>query len=495
CGRVNAVDFSDADPPLPVAFAGLRWRPVTPIGAGSPDEGPATPTPQPEPVPVQPEPEPQTAPRPPAPDYSHQDVINAFIVAAAGFDEVFTDWITVVGLEHIYADRNAIYTGAPILQLSGLSIDRLTAVTHALTLPRAELARAAVEASKPRQPERKADGRAWGVHGSAGYGVPPRRLWDFWIRELTAMGIRWYKQCDNGGDDLGEGSCFRWVLALRDAGITPVIRYQQAEQYPNGLAENYFRKMEAYAREGVVWAEIGNEPNLTWEWSGPWRDRLAFQNRQVIRIINENWLNEAEEALRRGVRPAYPALAPTDWRHNAHPQLSSVQFYNKSFEFLARNHRHRTRELFRRGAWLAVHIATYDVPVGFDPFAQGGAAWDMCLRGYEVPLRALQHFLGIRDPVIMSTEGGVFTPESTSMRNHPRLPNDDAHADQMVEMFDFIETQTPLQAMMPWCIAVDERIGHKPPEYINDGWYVERGGRLVRRPVIARLKRVHAERS
>ncbi len=482
-GRTNVVDFSEVDPPQSIAFAGIRWRPALAI----PEPAPPEPPPEPEPLPPEPV-------LPPAPEHSHQDVINAFIVAAAGFEEAFTDWITSVGLEHIYADRNATYSGVSILQLSGLSIDRLTSVAHALTLSRAELARAAVEASRPRQPERNADGRSWGVHGSAGFGVPPRHMWDFWIGELKAMGLRWYKQCDNGGDDRGDNSCFRWVLALRDAGITTVIRYQQSEQFPNKLADNYFRKMEAYAREGVIWAEIGNEPNLRWEWSGPWRDRLAFHNQQVISIINEDWLNEAEEALRRGVRPAYPAFAPTDWRQNAHPDLSSVQFYNKSFEFLARHHRQRTRELFRRGAWLAVHVATYELPVDFDPFGQGGATWDMCLRGYEVPLRALQHFLDIRDPVVMSTEGGVFTPESTSMNNHPRLANDDAHADMMLKMFDFIETQTPIQGMMPWCLAVDESIGHKPQEYIRDGWYVKRGGGLQGRAVINRLKQVHRQR-
>ena len=95
---------------------------------------------------------------------------------------------------------------------------------------------------------------------------------------------------------------------------------------------------------------------------------------------------------------------------------------------------------------------------------------------------------------ILSTESGVFTVESPSMDGHKRYESDDVHADLMVKMFDWLETNSPLQAMMPWCIAVDDRIGHKPGEYVQDGWYLERNGQFGSRPVVAKLKQTKQQR-
>jgi len=43
------------------------------------------------------------------------------------------------------------------------------------------------------------------------------------------------------------------------------------------------------------------------------------------------------------------------------------------------------------------------------------------------------------------------------------------------------------------CIAVNEAIGRAPPEYANDGWYVDRGG-LTARTVVAKLKQTKQQR-
>lgn len=484
-GRINVTDFSPEDN-VPIAFGGIRWVPAS-VRAVVEQKPPVTVVTQGQPT------------------LTNQDAINAFIVAAAAFNEKFTDWVTAARLDSIYQNRKAAFT-TDVRTLPALGEQRIAALAQALQMPPKQLAEAAVKASRPtpvstvgasggQRASGRVDGRTWGIHGSAGFGVPPRHLWDFWIGELKAMGIKWYKQCDNGGDDTGPNSCFAWVLALRDAGITPVIRYQQGEQFPGRLADNYFNKMAQYAKNGVVYAEIGNEPNLPWEWSGEWRNRLAFHNPDVVRIINENWLNDAERAIRVGARPAYYAFAPTDWRGGYHPNLSSVAFYDYGFRFLGAQHRQRTLNVFRNGGWLAVHVSTYEQPPDFDPFAHN-PVWDMCLRGYEVPLKYLRQHLGLDTSKldIMSTEGGVFTPESTSMNNRPRLSGDGEHARKTLEMFDYIETSTPLMAMMPWCIAVDSRIGHRPEEYVHDGWYVERGGQLVAREVVRALKQTYSAR-
>jgi hypothetical protein len=94
---------------------------------------------------------------------------------------------------------------------------------------------------------------------------------------------------------------------------------------------------------------------------------------------------------------------------------------------------------------------------------------------------------------IMSTESGVFTPKSRSMGGHQPLPNDEVHGDLVLKMFDWLEENSPLQAMMPWTLAVADEIGLNNPDFPADGWYYDEGG-LKARPVVSKLKAAHAQR-
>ncbi|MBI5291083.1 MAG: hypothetical protein HY872_04300 [Chloroflexi bacterium] len=514
CGRVNVTDFSDEQPPQPVAFAGVRWVPVaaTTVTATAgmsqaqllAQQGPQGAAPQKTTAAVAPT-APTVVSAPPTVGITNQDMINAFIVVAARFKDKFTDLIAAAGLNSMYDNRKAVYAGPAMAALPNLSADRKAALADALRMTAADLARAATAASQPVSSvgvpvagTGKADGRTWGLHGSAGFGVPPRDKWDFWIGELKGMGIKWYKQCDNGGADYGDNTCFRWVLSLRDAGITPVVRYQNPRMFPNRLESSFWDKMNAYVKEGIKWAEMGNEPNLPWEWQVS-ESFVNWNNADCIRAICEVWLADAEEALRRGARPAWYPFAPTDWQGGTHGTVSGPKFQELCWKYIGTHARDRARAIFKNGGWMAVHVAVYEFPLDHDPFKHGvggGAPWDMCLRGYEIPVRYIQNNIGLTGGVdfpIMSTESGVFTPESHSMEGHQRLPNDQAHADLTLKMFDWLETNSPLQAMMPWCIAVNSAIGHAPPEYANDGWYVDRGG-LTARTVVAKLKQTKQQR-
>ncbi len=494
-GRVNVTDFSDEQPSQPVSFAGVRWVPVAAAAAQPVSEVQRlaqerqrlTLAPVSTPVPM-------PAPAPTTLAITNQDAINAFIVAASKFGEKFTDWIRLAGVESIYENRKAAYSGPSPAALTNFSPDRKAALTDALSMPTADLARAAA-ASKPAKG--KVDGRTHGVHGSAGFGTPPKDMWNFWIQEFKDMGLKWYKQCDNSGSDYNDVSCFKWVLGLRDAGITPVIRYQQSEMWPgNGLDNSFWEKMKAYVKEGIVWAEIGNEPNLPWEWKSEHRSALTWNNPDVIRVIAETWLSDAEKALALGARPAFYAMAPTDWRGGVHPNCSMPKFHENIWNYVGTHAPNRARNIFRSGGWLAVHAAVFEQPIDFDPFGSG-PDWDMCLRGYEVAAKYIERNLGLKAGVdfpLMSTEGGVFTVDSTSMNGHDRLPSEEAHSDLMIKMFDWLEENSPMQAMMPWCICVDERIGHKPEEYVHDGWYAVQGGQFGPRPVVAKMKQVKKER-
>ena len=90
------------------------------------------------------------------------------------------------------------------------------------------------------------------------------------------MGVRWYKQCETT-DSTGDGSIFQWVLHLKRNGIEPIVRYLASEQFPGNLEQRYIDQMRRYAEAGVHWAEIGNEPNLAYEWKSDWRGRYEGQ--------------------------------------------------------------------------------------------------------------------------------------------------------------------------------------------------------------------------
>jgi hypothetical protein len=362
------------------------------------------------------------------------------------------------------------------------------------------VALAFVTEGKP-QPPLPAKGNVRGIHGSAGVVPPPRHLWGAWVNELKGMGMAWYKQMDAGDpNDIGIGSTFAWVRQLKRNGVEPIIRYWQGQMFPGRLRDQAFRKMARYASEGIVWCEIGNEPNLDEaEWHTDHHGRVSWQNPEYPATIVENWMADAERAVAAGARPGFYALAPTDWgTGRPHPRLSSVMFYQRMFEHVADdpNLQERFIRLFEPGkAWLAVHVADYGLPVDFDPFPFGEPPYDMCLRGYEVPLRLLRELLLGDVPItVMSTEGGVFTKDSLSMAGgHPRLNSHDEHGQRIVEMYDWLQNNSPLQAMCPWLICnVHELIGHQDENWRHDGWY-DGGANFGPKPVVQALKDVQPE--
>lgn len=355
-----------------------------------------------------------------------------------------------------------------------------------------------------------------GIHGAPGGAAPPRHLWDTWTNLLKEMGIRWYKQCETG-DDTGDGSIFQWVLHLKRNGIEPIVRYLMNAQFPGNLEERFIRQMARYAGEGVHWAEIGNEPNLAYEWQESWRGRyegkwpdgrwaeeprMRWGNAEAIHTLARVWVEDATRAADAGAWPAFYAFGPTDWgKDRPHGHYSSTLFTELVVSRLAGHHRAETIRLFReRRAWIAVHVAKYEKPLDFDPYSDDPhRPWDMSLRGYEVVLNAFRrHFggdLNVAAIPIISTEGGVFVPDHRNSVGAERLPaDDDDHARQTLDMFRFVEEKTPLMAMCPWCIAEGHAIiGHGTDLFRHHGWFKEQNGRLVERPVLAAMRRRRQE--
>jgi predicted double-glycine peptidase len=448
----------------------------------------------------------------PAPAYTWQDVINASLTTAIGAGAQWEQWWTHAGVWTVFDNslRNQPYSGPPIEHWP-IPDEPRQRILRLLGLGSADLARVTAEAQAEEERrkreeaarQRQKKGSLIGVHGAPGVAAPRPGTWDRWIEYLKQMGVRWYKQCDYGDpNDVGPNSTFAWAKRLKQEEIEPIIRYYCAEQFPDPLLDHYFEKMRLYAAEGIVWAEIGNEPNLDIEWKSPWHNQpqhapMRHTNPEAIGLIAEAWVRDARRALDAGVKPAFYAFAPTDWRGGSHPLYSSVFFTQKVVAYLAQHRRAETLDIFNRGGWIAVHAATYEQPVDFAPRRPDGTTWDMTLRSYEVVLQAFEeHFGADINPdriVVMSTEGGVFTPESTSMAGHIRLQTDQEHAQRVVEMFRWLERNAPLKAMCPWCLSVGGQIGHFDGRFQFDGWIEEVNGSLRPRGVVAALEQLRFE--
>ncbi len=114
----------------------------------------------------------------------------------------------------------------------------------------------------------------------------------------------------------------------------------------------------------------------------------------------------------------------------------------------------------------------------------------MCLRGYEVPLRYLRELvLGDVLVTVLSTEGGVFTKDSPSVKEHSPPKSHEEHARQTVEMFDWVQEHSPLRAMCPWLISnTYHAIGHHDPAWAHDGWYDGGPPEFSPKPVVRAMK-------
>lgn len=315
-----------------------------------------------------------------------------------------------------------------------------------------------------------------GLHGTASNQRFPDP-WEYWLREIQQMGIKWFKLLDDAGSNV------HFSTELLNIGVMPIIRLYIDAPNPGRITDDrrvdWVATIRRYVNAGVRYFEINNEPNLGNEWHIPYPSNAP-------EMTMDHWLPDAELVISLGGLPAFPALAQTQ-----DPTFNSVKWYQRAFVYLQSHYADRARAVFSNGAWIAVHAALLNHPLDYpyDAINQrdhpGATIFtdDSCLLGYRVPLEILQQTFGLTVPVI-STEGGVFAPgESGSTVWDSRYPaiTKQSHAANTVAMFQWMMDQAPSEffAICPWLI-----FGGGNPAWQWDSWY-RRNETL---PVVAALK-------
>ncbi len=158
------------------------------------------------------------------------------------------------------------------------------------------------------------------------------------------------------------------------------------------------------------------------------------------------------------VVPAQPARVPT-------PAVPVPEVFQLELEV-----RHLQRELERQQELVAdewsVRIAGHEAHEG-------------ALREIGVSAASFDIFLGQDFFVIISTEGGVYSPEHLAALSFTPTYSEEQWGPRLRDMYAFLEQQGDMLAMCPWTFS-DEGA---PEEWHNCGWYRVNGS--ARSPVAA----------
>ena len=184
---------------------------------------------------------------------------------------------------------------------------------------------------------RPANDNRRGIHWSASVYHPAGSTVDFWIAELKAMGIKWVKLLDDGGD-----SSLELCKRLLAAEIMPIVRIFRATPNPGVIGSREVDTIKRLIAEGVRYFETNNEPDLSAEWKD------GYVPPDWMNIVVDNFIIEADTVIRMGGLPALPAL--------------SIGTKANLIELVVQKGR---ADLFSNGAWVAVHNYTLNHPLDY----------------------------------------------------------------------------------------------------------------------------------
>ncbi|MBI5301689.1 MAG: hypothetical protein HY868_06105 [Chloroflexi bacterium] len=321
--------------------------------------------------------------------------------------------------------------------------------------------------------------------GEAGY--------DFWINELIALGIKWFKVVDD------HGSSIPFCEKLLAAGIFPIVRILRRDPPPNDSPEpnpgHLGRAEEETIRKlialGVRYFETNNEPNRSIEWK---HSAMPPNALEAAKLVALNWLFDARVILEAGGLPGLPAISG-----------------GGNLDVMGALAALGRQKILLEGCWIALHNAGMNRPLEFpehpvnhlgqpltrEQYEHGAftewAWWNnsqnraesrdeinalraarlaptqtiqqehACFREFEYYNALAMKYLGRSIPII-STEGGY----QIGRRDYPRYPRvtPALQRDLTVAMFDWMQRQAPDYYFAATACALVGTLGRE-----QDAWY------------------------
>ncbi len=176
-----------------------------------------------------------------------------------------------------------------------------------------------------------------GVHWSARLYHPTGPDLQYWMNELKAMQIKWVKILDDGG-----GSSIELAQTLLANDMMPIVRIYRERPNPGHLSGREVDTVNRLIAAGVRYIETNNEPDLPAEW------RDSHRPDDWLDIVVDNFIFDADLILDAGGLPALPAMGPGS-QDNA----------------IARVVERGRKDIFERGAWVAIHNYTLNHPLDY----------------------------------------------------------------------------------------------------------------------------------
>ena len=319
--------------------------------------------------------------------------------------------------------------------------------------------------------------------------------WLFWERQIKEMNLRWIKVVDDMG-----GSAWKLVMRLLDIGVMPVVRLYTPEQNPGNIGARGGDTVKRYVKEGAVYFESNNEPDLALEWVGGIRPENWLE--QVV----DGFIIDADIVLGLGGYISMPAFG--------------VGTLRNPYELVVDKGR---QDILDNGAFASLHNYCLGRPLSYPndevnlhgkPLEEGEweeaggmVAWEMgpeavnearmrdknpdasimtdstCFRAFEHLNQIIVGACGHSIPV-MTTEGGynVGQRAGTTFGDDARFPKPTPyHASRLnLEMFNFMDgTGTILGqrvpdyyfACMPWLIAAYRIHAYAAPAENQGPWF------------------------
>lgn len=145
---------------------------------------------------------------------------------------------------------------------------------------------------------RPANDTGIGIHWSTGYAtaIGMRKIREFWLPEMKALGIKWVKIYNHDG-------ALDFAELLLTEGFMPIVRIYRPTPNPSRLDVKEVVQIDAFLRAGVRYFEFNSEPDRDAEWKG---GRMPAN---ALSLVVDNTIANLEIILERGGMPAIPALS------------------------------------------------------------------------------------------------------------------------------------------------------------------------------------------